>query len=130
MRSLYLAWRSLFNRSRHNGIKILSLGVGLALGLMLIAKMRFEQSYDNFYPDCERIYNIYNVGTAPDGKVDMYLVSGGVAVGLKADIPEIEAATRITVLREDAVFLPKTRINWSGIFIWQTLVSSMWSRVP
>lgn len=116
MRSLYLAWRSLFNRSRHNGIKILSLGVGLALGLMLIAKMRFEQSYDNFYPDCERIYNIYNVGTAPDGKVDMYLVSGGVAVGLKADIPEIEAATRITVLREDAVFFTENKNKLVGNF--------------
>ena len=33
----------------NNILKILSLGIGLAIGCILIAKVCFESSYDNFY---------------------------------------------------------------------------------
>ena len=35
-------------------IKILSLGIGLAIGVVLIAKVCFELSYDSFYKDVAR----------------------------------------------------------------------------
>ena len=35
-------------------IKVLSLGVGLAVGIVLIAKVFFELSYDSFYKDIDR----------------------------------------------------------------------------
>lgn len=38
MKNSILALRSLFKRGQNNNIKILSLGVGLAMGLVLIAK--------------------------------------------------------------------------------------------
>lgn len=116
MRSLYLAWRSLFNRSRHNGIKILSLGVGLALGLTLIAKMRFEQSYDSFYPDLDRLYMVYNTSKGPEGTMSYPRMSGGVAIGLKAELPEIEAATRMTEICSDAVFWTEAKQKLTGTF--------------
>jgi len=50
MRNITLARRNLFKRGQNNGIKILSLGVGLAVGLVLTAKIYFEQTYDTFYP--------------------------------------------------------------------------------
>jgi hypothetical protein len=40
-------------------IKVLSLGVGLAVGIVLIAKVFFELSYDSFYKDIDRVYSIY-----------------------------------------------------------------------
>ena len=55
MRNITLARRNLFKRGQNNGIKILSLGVGLAVGLVLTAKIYFEQTYDTFYPDADRI---------------------------------------------------------------------------
>ena len=39
MKNLNIALRSLFKKGRSNGIKILSLGVGLAMGLVLISKV-------------------------------------------------------------------------------------------
>ena len=39
-------------------IKVLSLGVGLAVGVVLIAKVFFELSYDSFYKDIDRVYTI------------------------------------------------------------------------
>ena len=50
MKNLNIALRSLFKKGRSNGIKILSLGVGLAMGLVLISKVCFERSFDKFYP--------------------------------------------------------------------------------
>ena len=55
MRDLNIAIRSLFKRGRHNVTKIVSLSIGLAIGLVLIAKIYFEQSYDSFYPNADRI---------------------------------------------------------------------------
>ena len=63
MKNIILALRSLTKRGQHNLLKVVSLGIGLAVGLVLIAKVCFEQSYDNFYPDSERIYRIYNLYT-------------------------------------------------------------------
>ncbi len=45
-------------RLTDNLIKILSLGIGLAIGIVLIAKVCFELSYDSFYKDVNRIYLI------------------------------------------------------------------------
>ena len=42
-------------------IKVLSLGVGLAVGIVLIAKVFFELSYDSFYKDIDRVYSIYTL---------------------------------------------------------------------
>ena len=39
-------------------IKVLSLGIGLAVGIVLIAKVFFELSYDSFYKDIDRVYTI------------------------------------------------------------------------
>ena len=59
MKNIGIAIRSLFKRGQHNVKKIISLGIGLTIGLVLIAKVHFENTYDNFYPDGDRIYRVY-----------------------------------------------------------------------
>ena len=81
-------------------IKILSLGIGLAIGIVLIAKVCFELSYDSFYKDVDRIYwitenIIFQEGGDPD---DFWGTSGGIAPGFKAEVPGVEAATRYSNL--------------------------------
>ena len=39
-------------------IKVLSLGIGLAVGIVLIAKVFFEMSYDSFYKEIDQVYTI------------------------------------------------------------------------
>ena len=41
-------------------IKVLSLSIGLSVGIVLIAKVFFELSYDSFYKDIDRVYTIRN----------------------------------------------------------------------
>ena len=79
-----------------NLIKILSLGIGLAIGIVLIAKVCFELSYDSFYKDVDRVYCITEniIMQQGDDPTDFWGTSGAVAPGFKAEVPGVEAATR------------------------------------
>ena len=77
-------------------IKVLSLGVGLAVGIVLIAKVFFELSYDSFYKDVEQVYSIYTWYSQNGDENDYGQVSGGVAVGFMQEVPGVEVGTRTT----------------------------------
>ncbi|MDL2281663.1 ABC transporter permease [Parabacteroides sp. OttesenSCG-928-G06] len=99
MDKLIIIFRSLFKRGRNSLIKILSLGIGLAVGLVLIAKVYFDQSFDNFFPDKDQIYIIqmnYKIGDDEPG--ESTYTSGGTAIGFREDVVETMSATRYTVL--------------------------------
>jgi putative ABC transport system permease protein len=79
-------------------IKILSLGIGLAIGIVLIAKVCFELSYDSFYKDVDRIYLIKEniIMQENDDPRGWLRTSGAIAPGFRAEVPGVEAATRYT----------------------------------
>jgi putative ABC transport system permease protein len=101
MNPIIFAFRRLFRKSGNNSIKILSLGIGLAGGLVLIAKVYFEQSFDSFFPNNDRVYRVAEHYIFNGELGDHPLASGGVAPGFAAEIPEVEAATRFTALGSD-----------------------------
>ena len=106
MKNVHIAFRSLFKKGRHNGIKIISLGVGLAMGLVLIAKVCFELSYDNFYPESDRVFAIQENVSVGEKKIEGYPhVSAGVPSGMKAEIPGVESATCANVIGEYLLLL-------------------------
>lgn len=83
-------------KTNYSIIKVLSLGVGMAIAMVLIAKICFELSYDNFYADAGRIYKICT-GYQQQGESSNFgQVSGAVAPGFKEEIPGVTEATRIT----------------------------------
>ena len=77
-------------------IKVLSLGVGLAVGIVLIAKVFFELSYDSFYKDIDRVYSIRTWYSQNGDEHDYGQVSGAVAVGFMEEVPGVEVGTRTT----------------------------------
>ena len=85
------------NRFKDTLIKILSLGIGLAIGIVLIAKVCFELSYDSFYKDVDRIYLVKAEWVMGDQHNDGDRISGAVAPGFKAEVPGVEEATRIVL---------------------------------
>ena len=85
------------NRFKDTLIKILSLGIGLAIGIVLIAKVCFELSYDSFYKDVDRIYLIKADWVMGDQHNDGNRISGAVAPGFKAEVPGVEEATRLVL---------------------------------
>ncbi len=83
---------------RRNLIKILCLTVGLSVGFLLVAKIYFEQTYDSFFPDIDRLYNITE-SVVENGEYKEYpWLPGGTAPELQRNIPGIEIATRTTNL--------------------------------
>lgn len=77
-------------------IKVLSLGVGMAIAVILIAKVCFELSYDNVYKDVDRIYKIRTGAIMQGEDKDFGQVSGAIAPGFKAEVPGVLEATRFT----------------------------------
>lgn len=83
---------------RRNLIKILCLTVGLAVGFLLVAKIYFEQTYDSFFPNIDRIYHVTE-SVDENGEYKEYdYTPGGTAHELQRNIPQIEIATRISPL--------------------------------
>ncbi len=88
---------------RRNFIKILCLTLGLSVGFLLVAKIYFEQSYDSFFPNINRIYRLTE-SVVQNGEYREYQnTPGGSAPELQRNISQIEKATRFTVLTGDAV---------------------------
>lgn len=86
-------------------IKSLSLGIGLSIGMILIAKVCFEMSYDTFYKDVDRIYWIYsNAAQQGQDAFDYNQCSGAIAPGIRQYAPGVESATRMTGLFEQDIW--------------------------
>lgn len=128
-------FHNLFRRGRSNLLKIICLAFGITAGLLLIAKVHFESSFDTFFPDNERVYQFrsYIVRGAENGDgagemKDFGQVSGGIAPAMMEEIPSIEVATRMTGIFDDAA---KFRIaddsdGESKIMIDVVLADSLW----
>ena len=98
-------------------IKVLSLGVGLALGMVLIAKVFFELSYDSFYKDIDRVYTINTWYSHQGEEKDYGQVSGAVAVGFMDEVPGVEAGTRTTFVFNGDTYLDEDGNKLSGTLV-------------
>lgn len=85
-------------------IKSLSLGVGLAISIILVAKLCFEMSYDRCYDRYEDIYMIRTGYSQQGHDHDFGQVSGAVAPGFKQYVPGVEYATRTTFISDSDRF--------------------------
>ncbi|HEX2937146.1 MAG TPA: ABC transporter permease [Bacteroidales bacterium] len=95
--------RRLTRKGEHSAARIISLVAGLAFGILLLSEVFYYYSFDGFYPNADRLYVVYenfkmdasseNLNTNPR-------VSGAVAPGLKAEVPGVEAATRLNSIGE------------------------------
>lgn len=81
---------------RRNLTKILCLTAGLAIGLILVAKIYFEASFDTCHPDSDRIYLIKQSFNMADEYRDYTQTPGAIGPGLKRYVPQVEEATRAT----------------------------------
>ncbi|MBQ6763439.1 MAG: ABC transporter permease [Bacteroidales bacterium] len=95
-------------------IKVLSLGVGLAVGIVLIAKVFFELSYDSFYKDIDRVYTINTWYSHQGDEKDYGQVSGAVAVGFMEEVPGVEEGTRTTFIFNGDTYLDADGNKFKG----------------
>lgn len=95
------AIKTLNKRGQHNWTKIVCLAIGLAAGVVLIGKVGFEQSYDDFFPESNRTYVVCE-DFIKNGEFHHFpQTSGGIVPGMQRYCPQIEAATRYTNVAYD-----------------------------
>lgn len=98
-------------------IKVLSLGIGLAVGIVLIAKVFFELSYDSFYKDIDRVYTIRTWYSQHGDELDYGQVSGAVAVGFMEEVPGVEQGTRTTFVFDGDTYLDEDGNKLRGTLV-------------
>ena len=98
-------------------IKVLSLGIGLAVGIVLIAKVFFEMSYDSFYKDIDRVYTIRTWYSQQGDEHDYGQVSGAVAVGFMEEVPGVEVGTRTTYVFNGDAYLDENGNKLKAILV-------------
>jgi putative ABC transport system permease protein len=97
--------------------KALSLGTGLAIGILLIANISYELSHDRCYTEPERIYQIRSLFFENGKESDYHNVSGAIAPGFKEYIPGVEYATRMTPIWNSDKFSDENKNIISGSII-------------
>ena len=95
------AIRALPAKGRRNGIKILSLGLGLSVSLVLLTKVCFEQTYDSCFEGADRICYVTESATINGSEQSHEKTPGGIALRMKEYFPCIEEASRWTPLTSD-----------------------------
>ncbi|MDR0507125.1 MAG: multidrug ABC transporter substrate-binding protein [Dysgonamonadaceae bacterium] len=110
MKQLYYACITVKNSGGNNLIKIVSLSLGLLIGLLLFSRVAYEASFNNFYKDAENLYlmkNRYVIG----GKETMesHIVMAPMAPALNDEFPEVEYATTVFANKGEEPFFYEER---------------------
>lgn len=100
MKQLFYTISYLKNAWGNNLIKIFTLTLGLAIGLILFARITFDLSYDKFLPGAEYIYQVQTiyktgVGTNDVHELDYSHTFQPVAPTMPLEIPGVVAGTSI-----------------------------------
>lgn len=95
MRQLYYTIRYLLRGRGGNVIKVLSLTLGLGVGLILFARVAFELSFDTFFDQVEDLYSVHvRYNDDKTGEEDgSRILFAPIPEALRQEFPEIQYAT-------------------------------------
>lgn len=123
MKHIYYALRVLPREMGANVTKVISLSLGLIVGILLFSQIAFELSYERCYPDAERLVLVgcrtTNLSTGEvvrhgDSGMD-YTVFAPVAAALAQDLPElVEHASCVCAIQERNVYYEDRLLKDAG----------------
>lgn len=116
MKNIAYALRYLMKTTGSNIIRIISVTLGLAIGLLVFSYVAFEASFDRFMPDRERIYQIwsnYNVDGLQGNSSQLY---GTIAPAVMEEFPQVEAATRYIAVGDRTIAYDESDFEYRGLF--------------
>jgi predicted permease len=89
---LKVAWRNILRHKAFSSINIVGLAIGLTCSIFILLWVQHELSYDRFNKDASRMYRLVCAASGFKAAVN----PAGMPAELKARMPEIEEATRIS----------------------------------
>jgi putative ABC transport system permease protein len=98
-----VAVRNILKYKLFSAINILGMTIGITSCLMIVLYVAHELSYDKFHADADRIYQVGLNGKIGGQDIRVSNTCPPMAEALVADIPEVEAATRIAQMYQHVV---------------------------
>jgi putative ABC transport system permease protein len=105
MKQLYYAFKAIANAGGNNLVKIISLSLGLLIGLLLFSRVAYEANFDNFYKDVNQLYllhNQYTIGEKDAGS--SHIVMAPMAPALNDEFPEVTYASTVYANKDEEPF--------------------------
>lgn len=63
MKQIYYVIQALIHGRSSNIIKVVSLGLGLTMSILLFSRVVYEQSFDTCFKDHDKLYQLWNIWT-------------------------------------------------------------------
>lgn len=92
MHNLLFAFRYLLKPRGGNLARLVSLTLALAVSIVVFSYANYVLTYDRFYPDVERIYQLWDFDD--EGNISSSMIAP-LGPALQEEIPAVEAATRL-----------------------------------
>lgn len=95
MRQIHYVVQTLLRGKGSIPFKVISLGLGLAMSILLFARVAYEQSYDTCFRDYDRIYQVWSMFILNNEKNEPQTMNMGPLAGaiLESFPKEVEGAT-------------------------------------
>jgi len=90
-----IALRNLRKSKGYAAINIVGLSVAFCISIFLFLTAYFQLSFDNFHKDGDRIFQAYLFSNNPEKEVRASAMPMPLTPALKAEFPEVEAASRL-----------------------------------
>ncbi len=90
------ALRNLLRQKGFSAINLIGLALGMACSLLILLWVQDERSVDAFHRNGDRLYYVYERNYMGGKLQTWYWTQGPLAEELKAEIPEVQAATPIS----------------------------------
>ncbi|MEO6302733.1 MAG: ABC transporter permease [Bacteroidia bacterium] len=89
-----IALRSLVKNRTHSLINIFGLSLAFLCSILLFLNAYFELSFDNFYPEKDKIFKMYYHAMKPNGVDENSSMPYPLAETIKNEVPLVESVTR------------------------------------
>jgi putative ABC transport system permease protein len=108
---LKIALRNLVRHKSFSFINIAGLSLGLTACILIGIFVWDEKQHDQFFPEGDQIYRIYNEHTDKDGSENMAVTSPMYATVLQQDFAEVEHTARILMTSEHKTLFEADKIK-------------------
>ncbi len=106
LRHIYYTIQTLLRGRGNNIIKIVSLTLGLFVGILLFSRVAFELNYDSYYQESEKLFlTLRTVVSQGEKKEPVYDNYGKLPVAIRENFPdEVEDATLIDLFSRSSLY--------------------------
>lgn len=96
MKQIYYVIQALIHGRSSNIIKVVSLGLGLTMSILLFSRVVYEQSFDTCFKDHDKLYQLWNIWTVNGEPLppSEYII-GAAAGGILDAMPEIVESRQV-----------------------------------